>query len=145
MSSSNVYQRQVASGIVPGSTGLLNDPVSPAEFQGRQRVLYASVTFENADTAGTTNVAILPKGARIIDAKFNVINALAAGNNTLGDSGDGDRYVTAVAATSTGVAGSIADTGFGHKLTEDTIITLTTLADPVDGDQIDVYMAYVID
>lgn len=145
MATSNVYDRQVSSGIVPNSSGLLPDPVTPTEIRGEMRVLYATLTFVDADAAGAYNVAILPKNARILDAKFNVVNALAAGNSELGDSGDADRFIAAVSTASTGVAGSIADTGFGYKLTADTTILFTTAANPVDGDQVDVYMMYVLD
>ncbi len=150
MATSNVYQRQVTSGIVPdATTGLLSNPVLPRDIAGRRRVLYASVDFADADGVGATaNVAILPLGARVISASFNVINGLNAGTAALGDSDDADRYIAAAAVVTAGGVGSIANTGLGFVIDTEarrTIIMTTATGDPVDADQIDVIMEYVID
>lgn len=145
MANSNVYDRQVTTGITPDSTGVLPDPVTPAESQGRMRIVYATLNFVDADVAGDHNVVILPTGARIVDARLNVVNALAAGNSTLGDADDADRFITAVSTAATGLAGTIAATGFGFKTTAPTTVLLNTAANPVDGDQIDVFLQYVLD
>ncbi|MGI9251270.1 MAG: hypothetical protein ACR2PR_08740 [Pseudohongiellaceae bacterium] len=150
MAESNVYQRQVVSGVVPNATsGLLADPVKPRDVEGRRRVLYAEVTFVNADAVGASaNVALLPLGARVLSASFNVIDALNAGTADLGDSDDANRYIAAAAVNATGGVGSIADTGLGYVIATEaqrTIILTTATGDPVDGDQIDVIMEYVID
>ncbi len=147
MATSNVYQRQTAAGLVPNALGVLPDPVTPAEIDGRVRILYASIDFEDADAVGVApEVAILPKGARLLSAQFNVINGLNAGTASLGIAGDVAKYIAATAVTSAGFQGSIVASEVGVKLTEDTTLLMTTATgDPVAADQIDVMVEWVLD
>jgi len=150
MATSNVYERQVVSGIVPDSAGLLDDPLKPRDIGGRRRVLYATATFTAADGIGASvNVAKLPLGARVLNAELNVTGAFPASTTaTLGDSDDADRYLGATALSSAGIVGTFLATGYGYVIATEaqrTIILTTAVGDPADGDVVEVMMEYVID
>jgi len=97
-----------------------------AEYGGKVRASYDEFTFAGDDAGTTVNMGVLKKGEVFLGA-FLVAAALGTNSTIqLGDSGDDDRYFTAVSTASAVEAVKGAQTGVGYKATADTPLVLKT-------------------
>ena len=104
-----------------------------AEYGGKVRAMHDEFTFASAATGTVVNVGILKKG-EVFLACFVASAALGANSTIqLGDSGDDDRYFTAVSTASAVEAVKGAQTGVGYKATADTVMVLKTAGAEASG------------
>jgi hypothetical protein len=104
-----------------------------AEYGGKVRAMYDEFTFAGADAGSTVAMGVLKKGEVFLGALL-VSAALGTGVTVqLGDSGDDDRYFTAVSTASAVEAVKGAQTGVGYKATADTVMVLKTAGAAATG------------
>ena len=99
--------------------------VKSSEVHGRMRVAKDSYTAAGASIGDTITVARLPKGAVVYGV---TVWHAALGTGVLlaaGDSGDIDRYVTAVASATAGKKLLTNSVGFAYEQTAETDVILT--------------------
>jgi len=101
-----------------------------SDVHGRVRVFRDTYTAAAAAINDTITIARLPTGAKVQDV---VVHHAALGTGVIlacGDSGDVDRYITAVSSATAGkkVLTAIAGFGFEQTAVTDVILTVTGAA-----------------
>ena len=125
---------EIAENFDPASESIL----AKGLWSGKLRVCVDKKTVNAIEADSTINIGLLPKGATFL---FALIRHGALGASVtlkLGDSGDVDRYMAAIASASAGVKRADAIDGFGYSVTADTIIVLKTAGATTDSSDIDI-------
>lgn len=122
----------------------------PTDWAGRVRIATGSYTPAAADEAGTViNLAKLPAGARVLPSSKLYFEAGQDATLTVkvGDSGDDDRYLAAVAVGATASTVALSANALNNTLLDaEQFITLTTGVKALTaGKVISFEIYYVID
>jgi hypothetical protein len=106
-----------------GGTGL----IQANEQGGKVRSAFFSVntTTQAISQNDTVNLAVLPKGARVIGVYVSFGAMGASATLTIGDSGAAARFLASTDVSSAGVTNAIATAGLGYETTAETIVIAT--------------------
>ena len=137
-------------------------PLKPNQMGGRVRICFFTYTFASQAAGFDLGLAVLPKGARLIDGVFQFSATLGGtttvsfglmgkdGSGTIDGSGTSDGVallMAALASSSTAKQNFLATAAldYGYETQKDLYLTLTTAAGAMGTQVLTGHVTYVVD